>query len=387
MTRGPVGVVYCTTLVDQARDRRSLFAAFAYALFGPVLMLILLITVAEQADRDRPVALAVAGWQNAPTLVRELERRGLSVERRASAEPELGAAEALLVIPADYGERYRTGRPASVTLYRDERSQASEAAAERVGEVIRAYGSDIVQSRLLVRGVAAEVLVPIRLREANISAADAGALAASNMLLYFFLLAPFFASMSPAIDATAGERERGSLGPLLAQPIAPSDLLLGKWAVAATFGAIGTIVTVVLTFALLGLAPLEELGMAVSRDVGTVSAMAVLLLPLALAVAAAQLLVALLAKSFKEGQTYIQFLTFAPVLALVVTSFSGSETEGLARYLSVTGHADMLRRLLTEGRLQAVQALLVTLVSLAVMVVALFAATRRLKDERILRAA
>lgn len=385
--RGPAGVVYRTTLVDQARDRRSLLAAFAYALFGPLLVLVLLGTLAEQTDRDRPVALAVAGAEHAPTLVRELERRGIEVERRGDPSPALGEADVLLVVPPEYPERYASGWPAEVMLYHDERSQASGIAAARVVEAIRAYGSEIVQSRLLVRGVPAEVLAPIRLRQANVSAATSGALAASNMLLYFLLLAPFFASMSPAIDATAGERERGSLGPLLAQPVQPENLLLGKWAVAATFGMLGMAATVALTFALLGMAPLEELGMAVPRDAGTAIAIVLLLLPLALAVAAAQVLVALLARSFKEAQTYIQFLTFAPVIALALTSFSGAGTEGVARYLPVVGHADLLRRLLTEGRLEGGQAVLVTLSSLAVLAAALWGASGRLRDERILKSA
>ena len=55
------------------------------------------------------------------------------------------------------------------------------------------------------------------------------------MLSYFFLFALLTGGMNLAIDATAGERERGSLEPLLSLPVTRSQLIFGKIAATCLF--------------------------------------------------------------------------------------------------------------------------------------------------------
>jgi sodium transport system permease protein len=207
---------------------------------------------------------------------------------------------------------------------------------------------------------------------------------AASMMLYFFILAPFFTSMTAAIDATAGERERQSLKPLLAQPVTAAGVIGGKWGVSATFGVVGTAVTVFLGIFLLRFAPLEKLGMNLAFDLGTQSAIVLVLIPLALFVAALQSLVAMLAKSFKEAQTYIQLLTLAPVGLLFMTSFSGEKTEGLALNMPLTGHANILSNLLSGEKVDLANALIVSLVSLLLTALALQLSQKHLQHERLL---
>jgi sodium transport system permease protein len=203
-------------------------------------------------------------------------------------------------------------------------------------------------------------------------------------MLTFFILAPFFTSMTTAIDVTAGERERQSLKPLLAQPVEPLALVLGKWGVPTLFGVLGTIVTAVLGFVMLGFAPLEKLGVALSLDAGSLLKMILFLLPVALAVAALQSAAAMVAKSFKEAQTYIQLLSLVPVGLVFMTTFSGSETGGLARIAPLTGQADLLRALMTEGRIDPAQAAIATAVTLAAAAIALALSARHVAHERLL---
>lgn len=378
-----------TELVDHSRDRRSLFAAFAYALFGPILVVVAMNFAVREAKRDDTVTVAVYGAANAPTLVSELERRGFAVERREGEEaiPDLGAAQVAIRIPADYATKWMAGRSAEITLYRDEARRASMQAAQRVAGAVRGFGSEVAQARLLARGVPAESVVPVTVTEANVAVTRVGTVLLANMLLYFFLLAPFFVGMSMAIDSTAGERERRSLRPLLAQPVTPWSLILGKWANATLFAVLGTGVTIVLGVTLLRFAPLEQLGVTMQLGPSVQLLMWLTLLPLCLAVSGCQVLMGLLAKNFKEAQTYIQLFSFLPVVMVVFTSFSGREPEGAQKLAPIIGHSDVLRRLVSEGSYDTGQALVVTAATLAIAAATLWYAQVKLRDERILTTA
>jgi sodium transport system permease protein len=378
------GAIFRTTLIDQSRDRRSVGAAFIYALVGPVVMLLAFNALADRKDESAAATIAVQGAANAPALVARLERAGLKVERRASGGEALGEADALLVVPQGFETKLAAGGSTGVALLRDDRRGRSTAVADRIEKEIGVYGREVTSRALASRGLSPSLAAPVAVEARNLAPVSARALSAVSMLLYFFILAPFFTSMTAAIDATAGERERQSLKPLLAQPIDPGGLIGGKWAVAALFGIVGTSVTIFFGLFLLGYAPLEKIGVDLALSPAVQIGMAALLAPLALAVAAVQSLVAMLAKSFKEAQTYIQLLSLAPVGVVFMTSFSGAEPSALARAAPLTGQADLLRTLMTEGRLDPAQAALVTAVSLAVAAVALALSARHVSQERLL---
>jgi sodium transport system permease protein len=386
------GTIFRATLIDQSRDRRSVGAAFIYALSGPLLLLAMFMMMGNEQDDDQPPQLAVYGAQHAPELLGALEEAGARIERR-SGDPgsvaqdppqELGDATVILLVPEEYVAAAAQERTGTVTLLRDERSRRSMADARRIQDQIRDHGDQLASSRLEQRGVSPEVAQPVSIEGVNVAPTAGRDLGTARMILIFLILAPFFTSMTAAIDATAGERERQSLKPLLAQPVTPASIIIGKWGVSSIFGIAGTAATIVLGLLLLRLAPLETLGIDLRLDLATQAAMIVLLIPLALAVAALQSLVAMLAKSFKEAQTYIQLLSFAPLAILMVGMFS-EPTEGvMASNMPVTGHAELMTSLLSEGKMDMAQALMVTLTTLAVTILALIWSQKQLSNEKMI---
>ena len=395
--------VLSTELTDHSRDRRSVMAALAYALFGPVLLLAMFHMIASQIESrvagDKPAILHVIGAEHAPTLVAELERAGIEVTRRDTpaaaaagdtvpgSVPTLDGADALLVIPADYPDLYRAGEPAEVILYRDERRQSSTLAASFVARAIKAHGAEVAQTRLIARGVPAETLMPLRVVDANVAGVGGATLQMATLLLYFFVMAPFFAGMSVAIDTAAGERERKSLAPLLVQPVDPRTVILGKWLNASLFSTVGTLLTVVLGMNLLKLAPLEKLQITLPLDLVTQVQMVAVLVPLALAITAVQVTLALTAKSFKEAQTYISLMSILPVALSFGGSMGGQEPEGAILFAPVLGHIELLRGLVADGVVDPARTIGVALVCLAIVALALWQCTRVLKSERVLGAA
>lgn len=379
------GTIFRTTLVDQIRDRRSMGAALIYALLGPVVMLLAFTALANMRDSSESLTLAVHGAEHAPALVHELAQSGARIERRqGAAGDDFRGADAVLVIPQGFEENIAAGRSVRVDLLRDDRRQSSTIGAGGIGEQVEAYGRTVAARSLTQRGLPPTLAAPIQVEARNVAPVTGRSLMIVGMMLYFFILAPFFTSMTAAIDATAGERERQSLKPLLAQPIDPAGLIGGKWAVAALFGAFGTAVTVFFSVFLIGYAPLDKLGVDLPLTLLHQIGLALLLAPLAFAVAAVQVLVAMLAKSFKEAQTYIQLLSLAPVALLFNTTFSGGETGAIGKIMPVSGHSDLLRRLLTEGTLDPKQAALVTLTSLLFALLCLSISQRHVGDEKLM---
>ena len=85
--------------------------------------------------------------------------------------------------------------------------------------------------------------VVILLVAQSAAAAKGGAPLLLSMMSVFALVSAFTGGMYLALDATAGERERGSLVPLLLNPIPSLHLIAGKWIAVAVFAVAGLALT------------------------------------------------------------------------------------------------------------------------------------------------
>jgi sodium transport system permease protein len=126
--------------------------------------------------------------------------------------------------------------------------------------------------------------------------------------------------MNLAIDATAGERERGSLEPLLCLSVRREQLIYGKIFATIVFMAISLTLSLSAFFIVLKFLPLEELGMTPNFGPTQVLIAFLLLLPFSLLGAALMTLVASFTKSFKEAQTWVSVVLLAPTLPILVVS-------------------------------------------------------------------
>ncbi len=370
--------------LDTRRDHRALTAAFAYALFGPVMVAGLIFLIASQVE-DRPVSdLAIAGADNAPGLVEALERAGVEIIRDDEATPDTvrsGDADALLIIPEDYAQTYKAQRPAKLTLYAD---FSEPDAAQDVRDALSAHRDLVVQSRLIARGVAPTQIAPFQIQRHDVSSGGIIGTRIVDMVMYFFIFAPFFAGMGVAIDMTAGERERESLQPLLVQPARPLTLITAKWAITSLFALIGTVITVAAGTLLIDQSPLETLGVGLTFPPATQAAMFLILAPLALMVAALQILVSLSAKSFKEAQTYLTLLSFAPVMIGLYMFYA--DPADWATLLPVVVQMEQLRDAAFGDPIGMVGIAANFGIALAVTAASLLASAHMLKQERMLPA-
>lgn len=381
-----IGIVLRKEMTDHLRDRRTLMAALAFALLGPILIFAMLSAIAGRVSEERTIELAVAGGDLAPNLMAHLGARNIEISDadRPDGIPDIKGRDGLLVIPEDITERYASGLTATLLLYVDETSETSVESSRRVRDLIEEFSREIVLSRLITRGVAPPALMPLTVERRNVAPASAGTMQIAKMAIYFFLLAPVFASLSVAVDLTSGERERKSLQPLLAQPVHLHELILGKWLTACFFAALGTVATIGFGFVMLGLSPLAELGIMFHLAPHIALLVILAMLPFALFMAGLQMLVALFAKSYKEAQTYLSMLSMVPLGVAIVPMITGQTSEGWHTYLPIFAQLEVMNDLVAEGAFPAGHFLAGIGGTLVLLVPILWAATRRLGGETVL---
>jgi sodium transport system permease protein len=142
-----------------------------------------------------------------------------------------------------------------------------------------------------------------------------------NFLPYFFVIAVYIGGMYLAIDLTAGERERQSLEPLFANPVARWRILVGKLGAISAFSLASLVLTAV-GFSVAGhLMPAEKLGMAFDLGPGFIADAILLELPLIAFFAVLETLVAAFAKSYREAQTYLGLLMIIPIIPSMMMGF------------------------------------------------------------------
>jgi sodium transport system permease protein len=144
----------------------------------------------------------------------------------------------------------------------------------------------------------------------------------ATMIPFFVMMAVLYGALNAALDTTAGERERGSLEPLLMNPSARSALVLGKWGAVAS---VGMLIAVLSCFSFLpGQWLLKSETLAALFRFGAPEALRflALLLPLAGALSALLMAIAIRCKSFKEAQANATIVVLAISLLPLVTVFN-----------------------------------------------------------------
>jgi len=174
--------------------------------------------------------------------------------------------------------------------------------------------------RLVARGVSPLVLRPIHVDEIDVSTPSGRSAILLGMMSYFFIFALLMGGMYLAIDTTAGERERGSLEPLLSLPVTRDQLMLGKIAATCVFMAVSLLLSLCSFFVALKFMPLEQLGMTPNFGPVVVVAAFFVLAPFILLGASLMTLVASFTKSYKEAQTWLSIVLVAPTLPILVVS-------------------------------------------------------------------
>lgn len=322
-------IVFRKEVLDNFRDRRTLLSALLLGpLFGPVVFAFAINLSMKQSlsDASEALDLPVLGTEHAPNLIGYLRSHNINVTQApasfdaARKAVETGLHDVVVVIPEAFGTDLAEGLPATVAVITDQANRQADRESRRALQAFGAYNQEIAAMRLSARGISPMVARPLNIDVIDVSTPSGRSAMLLGMLSYFFIFALLTGGMNLAIDATAGERERGSLEPLLSLPVTRDHLIFGKIASACLFMAASLAISLVSFYVTLKFVPLEKLGMTPNFGPAVVGTAFLLLLPFTLLGASLMTLVASFTKSYKEAQTWVSVVLIAPTLPILIVS-------------------------------------------------------------------
>lgn len=345
-----VVTIYAKELRDMLRDRRSLFAMIVIPTFVmPLIMLVVAVVSVKVIREARSIVptIMVVGGEDSPQA-----RAALAAHDKVKLVPTEAdwrqqisdkKIRAAVELPAGFDATLARGEAATVKIYNYSGELRSQSGATEVRKFFESYREKQIAARLESRGLPATFVKPFDITTENVAPPEkVGGNAIGGMIPYLFILLCFTGAMYPAMDLTAGEKERGTMETILCSPIARLDLVLGKFLTVLT-ASLGTVLcsllsmAVTLTFGgslftkLTGAGATAAKGAAASAsfmpsfDPLGVLAVLGMVLPIAVLFSASLLAISLFAKSFKEAQSYISPLIILIILPAVVGMLPGVE--------------------------------------------------------------
>lgn len=316
--------VFRKELVDGARDRRSISSLAFSAIISPLLFGLMFTVAAERRRGGDEVRLPVEGVQHAPAFVAWLRQQSGITVVPAPPDAEQAVAsraeDVVLVIGEDFAKNMARAVPAPVKLVSDVTSDSARPKVARVRSLVSTYSSLTGGLRLIARGVAPSVASAVRIEEVEVSSSQERLATQLSILPLLLVIAALTGGMQLAIDSTAGERERGSLEPLLLNPVPRTALATGKWLAASVFGCGAVLFSMVLTMSVMRRVPWHDLGIRFRVTDGELLSLLAIILPLALFLSAVVMFASTFARSFKEAQTYLGILMLIPMLPGLVST-------------------------------------------------------------------
>ena len=326
---GTIFTVFIKEVVDNIRDRRTLASALIMGpIFGPVLFSFVINLSVERSleSAENTLELPVIGQEYAPNLLSYLSSRNIDAidgpeDMNAAMDAvKTGAHDVVLVIPEAFGEQLADMVPAKVEIVADQANNDAERDARRVRNALRRYNQQLAGLRVVARGINPMALRPLNIDEVDVSTPSGRSAMLLGMMSYFFIFAALMGGMYLAIDTTAGERERGSLEPLLSLPVTRDQLILGKIGATCLFMTLSLALSLVAFYFALDFMPLEKLGMTPNFGPGVVLAALAIFLPFILVGSALMTLVASFTKSYREAQTWLSVVLIAPTMPILIVS-------------------------------------------------------------------
>lgn len=375
-------------LRDFARDRRTLALTL---LMGPLLYPAIMLglgTMAESRARtqlDETLEIPVVGAEHAPHLVAFLAGHGIeTAEMPADVDAAVReqAFDVALSIDPAFGEDWRAGRPARIDVIHDSTRRAAEIPVKRLRAALQAYAGQVGALRLYARGIDASVTQPIALGSRDLATPEAKRGVLLSMLLpYLLILMAFLGGAYLIMDATAGERERQSLEPLLATPASRGAIVSGKMVAACLVG----IASLLLTLLAFKLSAQFAGGTAQMLDVrfAAIAKLLLILLPMLFIGTTLLSFLSAASKSMKEAQSHMTWLMLLPMLPIMLLAVNPLKYEPWQFAVPFLAQNQMIQKVIRAEPIDVQTWVIYLVAGFGLAALLWFAAVRRYHQEKL----
>lgn len=389
-----LGVVFHKELVDSLRERRALVSALVFGpLFGPILfVLITSYAVNLQIDEaEQSIVVPIIDGEGADNLVSHLFGRQIDVDPDRFSDVDAlrdavrkGEVDVGLVVDPDFGEALSTGEPARLWIVADTANNTARRSVTRLRSALDEYGFGIGLQRLALRGVDPSLAIPLAVLTDDVSTPSGRAVLLLGMMTYFLLFSTLLGGTQVAIDTTAGERERGSLEPLLTLAVARSELVWGKIGVTFVFMAVSLAICTVSFAIAVQFLPLAEIGMTASLTPKVCVGIFIVMLPFAALGAGLMTIVASYTKSFREAQTYASIAMVVPPLPIILVILNPVQPSAPLMLVPSLSQHLLVTELVKGQAIEPLHLAVSAVVTVAVGIACGLATVRRYRSEAIL---
>jgi sodium transport system permease protein len=348
-----IRTVYFKELMDSLRDRRTLVSMIVIpTLIMPALMFGVgtIMTKVIKKAQEEATSVIILGGEDSPAIVAAIKAdKRFRVVAPAGDYKQLISDKKIRVaveIPPGFEANLKSGEPKTVTIYHYDKEMKSGIGVGAIEGFFRELREKTVASRLADRGMPADLVTPFVTRRQNVAPPEkVGGNLIGGFVPYIIIILSFTGAMYPAIDLTAGEKERGTMETLLCSPVSRINIVLGKFLMVLTASA----TTIVLSIASMGLSAFlgfatfgrgaemeaaQRAAMKAAADTGSAMPMIdpagipgvfAMVAPMAVLFAALLLTISLFAKSYKEAQSYVSPLVIVVIMPAIVGMLPGIE--------------------------------------------------------------
>lgn len=380
-------IVFLKEITDALRDRRTaLMVLIASILTGPVTLVLVAQFVSGLEEKASILKVRISGQEHAPALVNFLQRSDVEIEPAPKDYQALvreGRLDAVIVVPPDFDSRWLTGEGAKVEIFYDDSRTDAGPAIRQAERLLRAFNRETGMLRLVARGVSPDLVEPVKVDHVNTATPRQKGAFLLFLIPMFAILSPLLGGMTLAIDSTAGERERGSLEPLLANPVPIGQLVVGKWLAAWAFASLVAVLTLGGFVIAASLYAGKRLAALMAFGAPEFAAFVAVVVPFAAMTAALQMLICTYGRSYREAQTYVSYLATVVSFVPVIVLFTGMKDSLWQLAVPVLAQQVVLGRVIRGDTLTAMDWFMPSLMALVLAAVFVALVARLLRDERI----
>jgi sodium transport system permease protein len=329
-----VGIVYRKELREALRDRRTVIASVVIPLFLFPLLSVgfgtLIASIVNKTEEATPRVMVIGGDDSPGVLTALKATPKVEIVPASQNWKEQVVEKEIPVtveIPAGFDKSVADQKKLEVYIYKYNGELKSETAAGKLSDSLRAYREKVVKSRLVAQKLPVEVLDPFQITQKNIAPPEksGAALFFGGFIAYIVVFLCFNGGMHPAIDLTAGEKERGTMETILSSPISRAHLVFGKFLLVLTTAlstAALSVISMGISFALVHAFQAKTIqagkeGLEMHIGLGAALSVFIMAIPLAVLFSSIQLTIASFAKTYKEAQTYLVPLIFIVIIPAI----------------------------------------------------------------------
>lgn len=347
-------IVLKKELKDIFRDKKTWIVTILLpALFIPIMMYIVIggaESISQQKVSDTKIAVIDEGDNQ--RFVNYLKSTGINVItdlQNPKESLEKGDIRTIVIIPSDFDKNIGEGKNTNLIIQVDKSNVKSANAESMIEGFIREYSNIIVKQRLIANGIDPKIIEPIVVKTENV--ASQSKMAGSFLSFIVPMLLTLWTAtggIGAAVDLAAGEKERGTLEPLLTTSASRLSIMAGKYLAVtamALLSAVASLSGLFVSFVF----NKDMVSLNADFKMGTTAIIVMFVAAFFTAsiFAALELALSAYAKSFKEGQSYISPLVFIAIIpAYMVMYKMPNEISAFYFALPVFGTISIFKDLL-----------------------------------------